>query len=102
MSRLIVHERARVDVEEIAEYIARDSPKAAVKFFVAVEKACDLLVGMPGAGAKQEVGDPWLAELRIWPIKGFRNFLVCYLPLADGVEVVRVIHGARDVGRVFR
>lgn len=37
------------------------------------------------------------AGLRRWPIPGFRNYLIFYRPMENGVEIVRVLHGARDI-----
>jgi plasmid stabilization system protein ParE len=34
-------------------------------------------------------------------VKGFESYLVFYLPLEAGIDVVRVLHGARDIDRVF-
>ena len=30
-----------------------------------------------------------------------RNYIIFYQPMADGIEVLRVLYGARDVRRVF-
>jgi hypothetical protein len=35
-------------------------------------------------------------------VKGFERYLIFYRPLTDGVELLRVIHCARDVERLFR
>jgi plasmid stabilization system protein ParE len=102
MPRLIVHDRAKADLDEIADYIALDSIDAALRFYAAAQSAFNCLADFPGAGAPHPTGNPLFDTLRIWPITGFRNYLVCYLPLADGAEVLRVIHAARDVNRVFR
>ena len=101
MPRLIVHDRAKSDVDDIADFIAADGIDVALRFYQAAQDAFTLLADFPGAGARQPVPDPAFSELRTWPITGFRNYLICYLPRADGVEVLRVVHGARDVNRVF-
>ena len=44
--------------------------------------------------ARDELSD----DLRSWPIK---PYIVFYLPLSDGVEVVRVLHGSRDIENLF-
>jgi len=38
-----------------------------------------------------------LKGLRRFPVTDFGNYLVFYLPRRDGIEVIRVIHGARDI-----
>jgi toxin ParE1/3/4 len=35
------------------------------------------------------------------PIRGFGKYLIFYLPLEDGIEIVRVLHGPRDVQSLF-
>jgi hypothetical protein len=42
-----------------------------------------------------------LAGLRVFPVKGFSSFLLFYRPTAHGIELVRVLHGARDAPRVL-
>ena len=102
MPRLIVHDRAKSDLDDIADYIADDSIDAALRFYQAAQEAFNRLADFPGAGAPHPTGNPIYDNLRIWPITGFRNFLVCYLPAPNGVEILRVIHGARDVNRIFK
>ncbi len=52
---------------------------------------------MPEAGPPRASSDPRLAGLRAWPIKGFDDFRIYYLVGAEGVIVVRVLHGKRDI-----
>ena len=101
MQRITIHAEARADLDEIAEYIALDNVDAACRFYDAAWKAFRLLAGMPGMGAQRPSDKPALAGLRTWPIKGFRNYLVCYKPMPDGIEVIRVLNGARNLGRIF-
>jgi toxin ParE1/3/4 len=35
-------------------------------------------------------------------VKEFENWLIFYLPKRDGVEIVRVLHGARDIDALLR
>ena len=32
---------------------------------------------------------------------GFEKILIFYLPLQDGIDVVRVVHGSRDLERLL-
>jgi toxin ParE1/3/4 len=43
-----------------------------------------------------------LSTLRQWPIRGFENYLIFYLPTEAGIDVLRVLHGARDIDRILR
>jgi toxin ParE1/3/4 len=38
-----------------------------------------------------------LIGLRMWPIPGFKRYLNFYRPRRNGIEVVRVLHGAMDL-----
>ena len=41
-------------------------------------------------------------EVRVWPVPGFRRFLIFYRVTENTLEVIRVSHSARDVVRVLR
>jgi toxin ParE1/3/4 len=43
------------------------------------------------------LANPNLQSLRQHSVRRFRNYIIFYLPTDDGIEVVRVLHGARDV-----
>jgi toxin ParE1/3/4 len=50
-------------------------------------------------GRAWESPDPRLAGVRVYPLpRRFRNYLVFYRPIAGGIEVLTVLHGARDLG----
>jgi len=38
-------------------------------------------------------------SLRSFPVG---NYLIFYRPITDGVEVVRMLHGARELRRIFK
>jgi hypothetical protein len=40
--------------------------------------------------------------LRFWPVKKYRDYLIVYRQISEGIAVVRVFHGARDMNRVLR
>lgn len=101
MSRVERTDRSVTDIVSHALVIARRQPEAARRFVAAVEDAIRKLADMPGMGAIRGSPDPDLAGLRQWPVKGFRNFLVIYRPLRDGIVVVRVMHGAQDIDRAI-
>ena len=92
---------ADLDVDEIADYIGSGSTDAAVRFVRAVQEAYELLAEYPRAGPVRRARSPALAKLRFWPLGGsFANYLVLYLERDYGVEILRVVHGARDVDRI--
>jgi toxin ParE1/3/4 len=88
---------AAADLIEIHAYIAKDRPRAANRFLTAAHRGFEMLADMPGIGRERVSADPKLKDVRSWPIRGFRNFLVFYRPTEAGIEVMRVVHGARDL-----
>jgi len=90
---------AELDLDEVAEYIQRGGPSAAVRFLRSAEQTFSLLARSPSIGVRFDPDTPALTELRCFPVDKFRNYLVFYRPSDDGIEVVRVLHGARDIRR---
>ncbi len=101
MARVVKRPEALNDLEEIQVAIGRNSVRAAERFSIAAERAFELLASMPELGGRSESDHPILAKLRIWPIRRFRKYLILYRPLSNGIEVVRVVHGARDIESLF-
>jgi toxin ParE1/3/4 len=97
MSRVIRRPAARQDLVEIAyHYIRQGSPMTAERFRNQAESLFLRLADMPGLGTRYDPDHPALAELRYFPIRRFKKHLVFYRPIPDGIEVIRVLHGARD------
>ncbi len=97
MPRLLIHEKALNDIQAIAQYIARDNLPAALRFYDTAQAAFDFLASMPAAGPQLNPPLDSMPDLRFWPLTRSRNYLVIYKPFPDGVEIIRVIHGARDL-----
>ena len=60
-----------------------------------VEQRFQFLATQPHAGQARSDLAP---ELRFLPVG---NYLIFYRPIENGVEIARVIHGARDYGPEF-
>ena len=81
-------------IDEIWFYIAMDNVKAADNLLDDVDSSCQLLAIQPQAGRLR----PELApELRSFPVD---RYVVFYRPQDDGIDVVRVLHSARDIESV--
>lgn len=99
--RVIKHEQAVRDLESRSEYIRQQSPRAALRFLDAAEATFHRLAASPGIGTRYDPDQPLLAELRFFPIDRFKNDLVFYRPITDGIEVVRILHGVRDIHSIL-
>ena len=82
-------------------YVEQGSPETAVRFLEAADAAFEQLARRPGIGAPRRYRKPQLSGLRMWPIPEFEKHLIFYRQTEDGIEVVRVLHGARDLKRLF-
>ena len=102
MSRLI-HKlpEARQDLVEIADYLAQDSLSPSDRFLEAADKTFEFLGSMPDIGSPWESENPALAGLRVWPVSGFKRYLVFYRSTEDSIQIVRVLHAARDIESIF-
>lgn len=90
------HPRADLAIIELAEFIGLDSLDAAERFLDAVETSFALVHQNPGVGRLLELRSERLADLRVWPVRGFPNHLIIYRQFAEGIDIVHVLHGARD------
>ena len=100
--RILRKPQAARDILQIASYISEDSLDASIRFLEAVETTFLALARRPLMGASRTFKDATLAGIRMWRVKGFESYLIFYRPLADGIDVVRLVHGARDIETLFR
>ena len=56
---------------------------------------------MPGIGKPSRFSNPTLADIRQYSIKGFGRYLIFYRATDSGVEILRVLHGARDLSAIL-
>ncbi|MBI5117902.1 type II toxin-antitoxin system RelE/ParE family toxin [Candidatus Poribacteria bacterium] len=89
------------DIDEHIAFIARERPDAALRFMDAVTTIFDHISGMSGMGSMRNYRNTRLRGLRIIPVSGFENFLVFYLVTTKTVDIVRVLHAARNFDNIF-
>jgi len=88
---------AKADLDDIYETVKESGAVFARRIAIQLRDASRRLAEMPGMGhRREEITDPML---RIWPV---HSWLIIYRPIEDGVEIVRIIHGARDVGDTLK
>jgi toxin ParE1/3/4 len=100
----IVNKRpsARRDLVDIFYYyVSKGTLPTARRFLAQAEATFQRLADMPGLGARYEPHEPLYAELRYFPVTRFRVYLVFYRPIPGGIEVFRVLHGARDINGIL-
>ena len=101
-ARVHIEPLAKLDLRKQFDYfVERASIDIANRFVDAAHETFGELAKSPGLGGKFPARSPKLAGLRVWRVSGFENHLVFYRESSDGVEIVRVLHGARDVRRAL-
>lgn len=95
MPRLLIRPEAENDLDEIWWYIAQDSPNNADKFLDRIQGSCLSLADFPQIGTNR---DEIISGLRSQPVG---HYLIFYFQLEDGIEIVRVLHGSRDIKSLF-
>ena len=83
--------QAEIDVTSIWQFIAEDNLKAADALIDRIDAAFDMLAEAPLAGRARE---DLRSNLRSFPVRGY---IIFYVPISDGIEVVRVMNGRRDI-----
>ena len=95
MKRAYITELAESDLAKIWLYIARDNPEAADQFIDRLRVECGRLATAPHRG---RLRPEFAIDLRSYRVG---NYFIFYFPTKTGIEVARVLHGARDLPRVF-
>lgn len=101
MPEVIFSEFVEPELVAIWSYIAVDNPDAAGRFLDAAEFTFMELAKQPELGRSRKFSDARLKNLRSFRIKGFENYLIFYRPSVAGVEILHVLHGARDLEAFF-
>jgi toxin ParE1/3/4 len=102
MARVYQRATARRDLIEHFVHLAEAADEETADRFLASARATfEDLAEQPRIGAPLHLSNPALENMRKWRISGFENYLVFYLPRADGVSIVRVLHAARDWWSLF-
>ena len=91
MSRVTRRPSAEADVLEIWAYIAEDSMVEADRWVDRLDQKLVLWATQPIIGRRRDELSPGMRSL------AFGRYVVFFEPSLDGIDVVRVLHGARDI-----
>lgn len=95
MARFKRTAEAENDLLSIWRYIAEDKPQAATRLLRTIDEKCALLAENPQLGSAR----PDIAlELRYFTVG---SYLILYREVSNEVEIVRVLHGARNLNTIF-
>jgi toxin ParE1/3/4 len=95
MPQILRTPQSELDVLEIATYISRDSFAAAERLVDLFDARLKVIADNPGLGPfRPELG----TDVQSFPVG---NYILFYRRIPDGIELLRVLHGARDIRRLF-
>lgn len=92
MARLTITDHARSDLHEIHSYIAEDNPEAARRFIKRLRDKARQISETPGMGRSR--AEDLRPNLFSFPVG---EYILFYRKQPDGIVLVRVIHGSRDL-----
>lgn len=95
MARVTRRPQAEDDILDIWQFIAEDNIAAADRWIDRLDETLARCATQPKMGRARDELAP---GLRSFP---FGLYVVFYAPLADGIDVVRVLHGSRDMDVQF-
>jgi toxin ParE1/3/4 len=91
MPRILRTPQSRIDAADIWTYIAQDNEHAADRLIDRIDEVLSRLADNPRTGSLQEQFRP---GLRAFPVG---NYVIFYQEITDGIEVFRILHGARNL-----
>ena len=95
MPVIVLQPRAKADLSEIWEFIADDSDDKADAFIDLIDQKFQLLAQQVGLGRRR---DEHAEGLRSFAVG---RYVIFYLAIPGGVQIVRVLHGASDIQAAF-
>jgi antitoxin ParD1/3/4 len=99
MEKYQVTPEAVSDLLKICDFINQDNPEAADRVEDWVLRACDFLAGSPLAGRVRKDLTP--LPPRFWVVQPYSMYLIVYDPEKKPLQIIRILHGARDLPSVL-
>jgi toxin ParE1/3/4 len=91
MAKFTLTEQAQKDIRDIAQWISQANAQAAIKWLKIIEHHFSLLASQPLMG---RIRPEFSIDARMFP---FRNYMIFYDAVDDGIEVLHVLDGRQDI-----
>jgi toxin ParE1/3/4 len=95
VSELVRTPEAVDDAIDIWNFIAQYNQAAATRLLQSFDKKLEMLAEAPGVGSRR---DELRSELRSFTVG---EYILFYRPISNGIELVRILHGKRDIPDEF-
>lgn len=98
VSNVVYLSDAQEDLFDVWRYVYEESRslKIADSFVDKIDATCRVYATQPELG---ELRPDLARRVRCFPVS---NHVVFYVPLTDGIKVIQIVHGARDIPAHFR
>jgi len=92
---------AKEDIIELFRYFDEQDASLGDRFLEALNETYEMIAHMPELGELYHFRDPAMKDARVRRVKKFSNYLIFYRIETDRIEILRVLHGARDYMNLF-
>ena len=89
-------DHAEIDLAEILDHLDERNPQTAERLATAIDDRSKLLSQLPLLGRTREELGPGLRSLVV------EQYVLFYRVTATAVQVLRILHGARDIDTIMR
>ncbi len=101
MKAVVFNPVAVADLEELSRHIAQDNPVVAEAVRGNILDTAERLALHPGLGIRPRFSAPRFAGIRFLPADQYPTYLLFYREMNHEIEVLRVLHGARNLPPLF-
>lgn len=91
MAKVLFTLESKLDLKDIADYIAEDNKKIAIAYIKLLREKCKKLSDTPKIGVQR-------GTLRMFPVG---SYLIFYREVKNGIEIIRILHAARHVEKII-
>jgi toxin ParE1/3/4 len=95
MNQYRINALASRDLDRIADYLAEIDMQMSDRFLQDFDRKCQQIVSFPMSGRNYATLRPDLRGM------AFKSYIIFYRILENGVEIIRVIEGRRDLPSLF-
>ena len=95
MARVTRRPEAETDVIDIWGFMAEDSIAEADRWVDRLDERLQLWATQPMIGRARDELAPGIRSM------AFGRYVVFFAPIHDGIDIVRVLHGSRDIDEIF-
>ena len=98
---IAIRPQAQDDIDAIIDYLLAERPPSAQDFVQRLRQTFELLAENPKIGVQRPYRAEALNGMRMFSLKQFSAYLVFYLHDDEAIDIVRVLHGSRDIAGII-